>query len=132
MALGVVAMSAAGAHARDVCIDFSGGGTIVLKGFRVPGRNKCAAFGGFENRNGGAALSGSGCTNATGTGLVVHYSAHDRYINFFYSESGNCRVPLPLDNYGTCSGTYTSLPNGSPTGFFQYGTFRYCDVDVPG
>ena len=133
MALAVVAMSAAGAHARDLCIDFAGGGTIVLKGFRIPGKNRCAPFGGFAQGD-SAALSGAGCTSANGAGLTLHYSSHTRYVNAFYSESGTCRVgvPLPLQgDSGPCSGTYTSLPGGSPTGFYQYATFRYCDVNVP-
>jgi hypothetical protein len=132
VALGVVAVSSASAHARDVCIDFIGGAGVVLKRFNPPSRNRCVPIQGFENRPGGGALSGMGCTNHAGTTLIMHYTFDDWGYSTGFSESATCRVTLPIDvaNGGSCRGTYQTSTDTGQNHFRRPITTRYCIVDI--
>lgn len=132
-ALALVGASVASSQAVDLCFDYSAGGSVVAKRFKIPTRNKCAPFNGVERVNEGGALTGSGCTNAAGDWLIINYSFHDHRINTSYFEAATCRVPLsiqPGGNPGICQGTYLATPGGSGR-FNQYAQFYYCNVDVP-
>jgi hypothetical protein len=133
LALGLVAATGASAHARDVCMDYSGGGNLVLKGLRVPPKNKCVAMQGFENLALGGTMSGMACTNAQGDGMMLHYTSHDHRVTTSYFESGTCRIRLPIQpggNGSLCSGTYVVTPGGNGR-FDQFAHFYYCDRNVP-
>jgi hypothetical protein len=133
LALGVVAATSVSAHALDLCMDFSGGGSVVLKRFKVPGRNKCAPMQGFENvQYGGTVMSGMGCTNVAGDWLTFHYTSHNRHYPSYF-ESAGCYVQLPVSpvgSSGTCYGTWILSPGDHTNNFGQDITLRYCNVDV--
>jgi hypothetical protein len=137
VALGVVAATSVSAHAVDLCMDYSGGGSWVLKRFKVPARTKCAPMQGFENKLYGAgAMSGMGCTNVVGDYLVLNYTSHN--VGYpSYLESATCQVHLPIPPGGTssgwCYGTwFVSPPGDNANGFNQGVTLRYCNADLLG
>lgn len=129
IALGVVAASSVGAHARDLCFNFSAGGGFALKGFRVPGVNKCAPIQGFELGSGRAVIAGTACTNSDQV-MSLHYTSHTG--SGYYFETARCYVYLPIAPTGSgggCNGQYVTPSGGD--GFTQAMTASYCDVDVP-
>ena len=131
-ALSLVAVGSS-AYAADVCMEYTGGGSIILKRFKPPSKNKCAPVAGVENATYGGALSGMACTNAAGNSMTLQYTSHDWQGNTSYFESATCRVALPLPtngNSGTCTGTYISTPGGSGR-FLQDALFRFCNANVP-
>jgi hypothetical protein len=135
IALALVAMSAANAYALDVCLNFAGGGTVVLKRFKTPPPNKCAPVQGFEPVGGGGALSGMACSAAAGKGteMRLHYTYHDMQSNTGYFEAATCRFILPIapSNGGRCWGTVLVSPGTGQDHFEQSVTPTYCNVDVP-
>jgi hypothetical protein len=129
LALGVVAASSVGAHARDLCLTFSGGGGLALKGFRVPGVNKCAPIQGIELGNGRSVVAGTACTNSNQV-MSLHYTAHAGSV--YYFETARCFLYLPIAPTGSgggCNGQYVTPSGGD--GFSQSMTASYCNVDVP-
>lgn len=132
VALGLVAVSSAGARAVDLCLDFSGGGGVALKRFKAPSRNKCVPIQGIDNESYPGALSGTGCTSATGDRLILHYTYHS-FRTTGYFESATCRLVLPIDSAidGSCAGTYLTSPGTGQTYFSQSVTARFCSVDIP-
>lgn len=132
--LAIVAASSVRAHAVvDVCMDYSGGGGLVFKRFKAPGKNKCAPLQGFQNALYGAGVATTACTASTGKVMILHYTSHNWGNSTKYFETATCRVILPITptgNFESCSGTYLSTPGG-PGGFAQYALFRTCNVDIP-
>jgi hypothetical protein len=74
MAVALMAGLAGVARASDYCIDVTDGGplsayTLVGKGFRVPGKNRCKPFMGFTSQT--FDVTGSACTTADGSHMYV-------------------------------------------------------------
>lgn len=137
VALGLVCVSATSAPALDLCFEYSTGGRSVGKKFKIPPKNQCKPFNGFEDRDYGGLLTGTGCTSATGEVFLLHYSFHDNnttYPQSSYFESGVCRVPLPIEpggNSGACTGTVLSTPPDNHGRFDDFARFFVCNKAVP-
>jgi hypothetical protein len=55
---------------KDYCLTASGGGALVGRGFKVPGKGSCNAWIGFANTmDANPPSSGTGCTSSDGTTL---------------------------------------------------------------
>ena len=134
LGLALLVAGSATAHARDLCMDYSGGGHIVWKRAKLGGKNRCTSLQGVDaSTGGGVALTGMACTSAEGQWVTLNYTAHDYRQNSSYFEAGTCRVFVPLgpSGYdGLCTGTFISTPGGTGR-FSQYAHFSTCDVDVP-
>ena len=147
IALGLACAWGANAKA-DMCMVLSGGGgTAVAKGFKleipaIPQQNTCQPFSGFEDGGAGGAFTGTGCVDANGGQLIVHYSYHNafplrgRFSSYF--ESGFCRFTLANSikdkSPGLCRGTVVTSPDngyGRAAGFHATGQLFACDVNVP-
>jgi hypothetical protein len=128
IALAIVASTSAVAEARDVCMTFEGGGSWVVKRFRIPARNKCETVHGFDRGSPGM-ITGTACTDADGSRMSMSYTASSG----FYFESGLCQVKVPMTPTGTtgrCWGQYLAWPPAHDR-FAQDVTLTSCDVDVP-
>jgi hypothetical protein len=134
LGLALLLAGAGSAHAaRDLCMDYAGGGHIVWKGAKLGRKNRCTALQGVDTTPGGVALTGMACTSAAGHWVTLSYTAHDYRANTSYYEAATCRLYLPLDPTGydgLCTGTFISTPGGSGR-FTQYAHFSSCDVGVP-
>jgi hypothetical protein len=133
LGLALLVAGAATAHARDLCMDYQGGGHIVWKRAKLGGKNRCTPLQGVDTTVGGVALTGMACTSAGGHWVTLTYTAHDYRANTSYFEAANCRLYLPLEPTGydgLCTGTFISTP-GSTGRFAQYAHFSACDVNVP-
>lgn len=141
VALALIGISVASAEAVDLCFEYAAGvDTIVGKGFKVPGKNKCAPFNGFQLGSHAGMVTGTGCRNAQGDWLLIHYTYHDHDQTFpqgSYFETGVCRVPLPIEpggNSGDCAGTYQATSNAgsvSENRFDANARFYRCTFAVP-
>lgn len=133
-ALLVLALATFGtaAHAKDLCLTYSGGGTIVAKRFKAPRANRCVAVQGFERRANGAVVTGTACTSANGSTLQLSYSGHDWAGASSYFETATCHIGLPVTvpQAATCTGTFISTPGGSGR-FNQTTAVEPCDANVP-
>jgi hypothetical protein len=121
------------ALAADLCWYSNGGGSMVVKDWRWPGKNKCVPFNGFEPVSLGGVFTGSACTDSTGWNTIVHYAFHSHSLNSSYFETGDCRIQLTNDRPSRgaqCYGTYIATPGGTGR-FFDSATLHQCTVDVP-
>ncbi|MEW6271861.1 MAG: hypothetical protein AB1689_21470 [Thermodesulfobacteriota bacterium] len=128
-ALSVVLATSVGAQALDLCLDFDGGGSWVLKRFKAPRKNRCASMQGYEPSS-GSGMTGMGCTDKYGYTLTLNYTSHNPSYQA-YLESATCKFGLPLPpggKRGGCFGTYIT-PGGNGS-FGQWATLRSCDVDI--
>jgi hypothetical protein len=133
IALASLGTTATTAKAVDLCFSYQGGGSIVAKGFKVPRRNRCTPFNGFQVVGGGG-FTGVGCTSADGAQMILSYRLQDdRRGPTGYFEAGTCRIPVSLTpgaGVGGCSGTAISAP-GTAVHFVDVATIRLCNIDVP-
>lgn len=133
LGLALLVAGSATAHARDLCMDYSGGGHLVWKRAKLPSKNRCTSLQGVETSDNGMALTGTACTSAAGTVAILNYTAHDYQGASSYFETGTCRVAMPLPPNGAdalCTGTFISTPGGTGR-FTQSAHLSVCDVNVP-
>src|SRR5262245_47599357 len=133
LALGVVVATAVGARARDLCADWTNGGSFVLKGFKIPSRNKCGPVHGFDPVSGYFMITGTACTTVAGDRMTLQYIAQTRLFAPSYLESAMCEFRLPLPEGDTspgCRGTYIFSPGNQTYGFDQSLRVHWCYVDI--
>ena len=118
MAATLMAGLAGAAHASDYCIDVFDGGTytVVGKGFRVPGKNRCKPFMGFTTQ--GFDVTGSACTAADGSHMQVvltesargsgSSSIYHMTVDFLSPAQGNIAREAVSDGY-----LYVLIPMGA-------------------
>ena len=138
MALGFLLATAASLEARDLCIrKFTVASPLVAKNFKVPAKNKCAAFGGFAS-GGIYFLTGSACTNPSGSQFsvqVVGIRAGTPPVGELNGFTYFCVLSLPLSSAsGTCTGTGIFAASNDneilPSGV-EPATASTCSVNVP-
>ena len=104
--VGLVLGLAERALAADLCIALNGTETVVGKSFKVPKKNTCRPFVGFEERNGSyaATVTGDGCVAADGQAMgldlvAVHPAIPAGVITLNkLDERIAINVSLPLDS----------------------------------
>src|SRR5262245_32552945 len=82
--------TAVGAGARDLCADWVNGGSFVLKGFKIPSRNKCGPVQGFDPVSGNFMITGTACTTVAGDRMTLQYISQTRITMPSYLESAMC------------------------------------------
>jgi hypothetical protein len=131
----LVVASEATVLARDLCFDLpgiAGSLTFVVKGFAVPGRNKCKPISGFSQVEGWL-LSGSVCRKADGTALRLAVAAHPLLVSGPNPFQVGCTIPFPAMAGGSCHGSISiaSSTSDEVVAFASSTDAQFCTVDVP-
>ena len=114
----------------DMCFRYqkTGGGTLVVKGGKLPAVNTCEPLAMFESGGLAGAATGSICRDINDFTVIFQYT-YDACIGpGHYFESATCRLQIQNGNLPTVSSTCRgTLAGGS--GFFEIddAVLEYCD-----